>query len=128
MSDNRSSRGISIASGRITRILTGSIMRLNSGEREMPRARWISFAATVLVLTCASCSQPDEPPRTASAPPSSASSTPEPSGSATSSTPSYLTKYTPDERKAYADAVGAYETFADEQARILAVGKAKKYP
>lgn len=96
-------------------------MRLNSGEREMPRARWISFAATVLVLACASCSQTDEPPTAVPSPSSTANSTPEPSESAT---PSYLTKYTPDERRAYADAVGAYEKFAEKQAKILAVGKA----
>lgn len=121
MSDDRSSRRCPIASRRITRILTGSTMRLNSGEREMPRTRWISFAATVLVLTCASCSQTDDTPKAVPPSSSSAISTLEPSESAT---PSHLTKYNPDERKAYTEAVSAYEKFADEQAKILAVGKA----
>jgi len=35
-----------------------------------------------------------------------------------------LTKYTAKERKSYAEAVRAYEIFADHQAKILAIGEA----
>ncbi len=97
----------------------------------MPRARWIAVTATLLVLSCASCTDNAVPrssssshTTTASSPRAPSSSPIAPSTPSTSTVPPYLAKYSSEERKAYAEAVAAYDHFADEQAKILAVGKA----
>lgn len=114
----------SIARGRITRIVSASTMRLNSGEREMPRNRWTMGIATTLVLTCASCSQTTADPDPS--PPSTSSSTPTVSPTPTPTLPAYLAKYTPEERKAYAEAIANYSRFLRRNSEFLAAGATTK--
>lgn len=89
----------------------------------MPQSR-IVLVATMLVLSCASCSQADVPPSTAPSPSSSASSPTAPTSSATPSVPSYLTKYSPDERTAYDAALADRRRFSNRQAAIYEQGDA----
>lgn len=124
VSHHRTLRVRPVAKGRITRILTNSTMRLISGEREMPRAGWMSFVATILVLSCASCTQTGNRPSTIPSATSSTGSAPAPSKPATPAIPSYLKTYTHDERNAYASALIARQHFYDRQAGIYAKGRA----
>ena len=113
-----------IAKGQTTRIVDGSTMRPISEEREMSRTRRLGVIATLLVLSCASCTNSADPPSSSPTPASSSTAPTAPTSSPTPSAPAYLSKYGDKERKAYAHAVSAYELFAEEQAKILAVGKA----
>lgn len=89
------------------------------GERKMRRIR-IVVVVTLLVLACASCGQDHDPPST-SKPPSRA-----PSSASTATTPTvptYLAKYTPEERSAYTSAVHAYAAFLAHNDRFLRSGQ-----
>ena len=90
----------------------------------MPRLG-VLIVGTVLVLTCASCSQDaDGPnlgkPTTTTASPSTSPSLPSPT------VPADLVKYAPEERAAYQAAVTAYDDFTTRNARFLAKGKTTK--
>ncbi|MEO5652467.1 MAG: hypothetical protein ABIN79_09040 [Marmoricola sp.] len=90
----------------------------------MPRLG-VLIVGTVLVLTCASCSQDaDGPnlgkPTTTTASPSTSPSLPSPT------VPADLVKYAPEERAAYAGAVAALRTFSAVSDRFVAQGRLTK--
>jgi len=105
-------------------MLTASFTGLYSGKGPMPRASCVAWAITAVVLACAGCSPPNDPPSSSPSPSSPSTSPVESSPSATPAIPPYLTKYTTTQRKAYAEAVDAHEAFGLQQAKIFADGKA----
>ena len=87
----------------------------------MPRIR-VLLAVTLLVVSCASCSE-DPGDAQPGGSPKASTSTPAAPTPPTPTVPPYLASYTADERQAYAEAAASYEVYIKRNNRLLAQGK-----